>query len=90
LKLSYSIQVPILMLCAKYQEAGLCGSWEICDWNNFVTPTTSVQYAGDTITVLDWNTVTNWYINISTQIYWQGASSQHSGKWFLLTKRLHT
>ena len=26
LKLSYSIQVPILMLCAKYQEAGLCGS----------------------------------------------------------------
>jgi hypothetical protein len=26
LKLSYTIQFSILMLCAKYQEAGLCGS----------------------------------------------------------------
>ena len=25
-KLSYTIQFSILMLCAKYQEAGLCGS----------------------------------------------------------------
>jgi hypothetical protein len=33
LKLSYTIQFSILMLCAKYQEAGLCGSWEICDRN---------------------------------------------------------
>ena len=30
-KLRYTIQVSILMLCAKYQEAGLCGSWEKCD-----------------------------------------------------------
>ena len=29
----------ILMLCAKYQEAGLCGYREKCD-RNFVTPTT--------------------------------------------------
>jgi hypothetical protein len=26
LKLPYTIQFSILMLCAKYQEAGLCGS----------------------------------------------------------------
>ena len=26
-----------VMLCAKYQEAGLCGSWEKCDRNCFVT-----------------------------------------------------
>ena len=25
-KLLYTIQLSILMLCAKYQEAGLCGS----------------------------------------------------------------
>ena len=25
-KLRYTIQLSILMLCAKYQEAGLCGS----------------------------------------------------------------
>ena len=25
--------LSILMLCAKYQEAGLCGSWEKCDRN---------------------------------------------------------
>ena len=40
-------------------------------------PQRSLCNAGDTITVLNWNTVTNWYINISTQTYWQGASSQH-------------
>jgi len=34
-KLSYTIQFSILMLCAKYQEAGLCGSWEKCDKNVF-------------------------------------------------------
>ena len=27
------------MLCAKYQEAGLCGSREKCDRNYLVTPT---------------------------------------------------
>ena len=27
----YTIQFSILMLCAKYQEAGLCGSREKCD-----------------------------------------------------------
>jgi len=32
-KLSYTIQFSILMLCAKYWEAGLCGSWEKCDRN---------------------------------------------------------
>ena len=32
-KLRYTIQFSILMLCAKYQEAGLCGSWEKCDRN---------------------------------------------------------
>ena len=32
-KLCYTIQLSILMLCAKYQEAGLCGSWEKCDRN---------------------------------------------------------
>ena len=25
------------MLCAKYQEAGLCGSWEKCDRNYLVS-----------------------------------------------------
>jgi len=30
-KLSYTIQFSILMLCAKYKEAGLCGSWEKCN-----------------------------------------------------------
>ena len=55
-KLSYTIQFSILMLCAKYQEAGLCGSWEKCDRNYFVTPTTMdsdpymlpLRNAGDT------------------------------------------
>ena len=32
-KLSYTIQFFILMLCAKYQETGLCGSSEKCDRN---------------------------------------------------------
>ena len=36
-KLRYSIQFSILMLCAKYQEAGLCGSWEKCDRNYLVS-----------------------------------------------------
>ena len=31
------------MLCAKYQEAGLCGSREKCDRNFFVTPTPTTQ-----------------------------------------------
>ena len=56
-KLSYTIQCSILMLCAKYQEDGLCGSWEKCDRNYFVTPTTTdsdpymspLRNAGDTI-----------------------------------------
>ena len=29
----YAIQFSILMLCAKYQKAGLCGSREKCDRN---------------------------------------------------------
>ena len=33
----YTIQVSILMLCAKYQEAGLCGSREKCDRNYLVS-----------------------------------------------------
>ena len=32
-KMRYTIQFSILMLCYKYQEAGLCGSREICDRN---------------------------------------------------------
>ena len=32
-KLRYTIQFSILMLCAKYHEAGLCGSRENCDRN---------------------------------------------------------
>ena len=32
-KLRNTIQFSILMLCAKYQEAGLCGSREKCDRN---------------------------------------------------------
>ena len=32
-KLSYTIQFSIQMLCAKYQKAGLHGSWEKCDRN---------------------------------------------------------
>ena len=35
-KLRYTIQFSILMLCAKYQEAGLCGSREKCDRNYLV------------------------------------------------------
>ena len=30
-KMHYTIQLSILMLCAKYQEAGLCGFREKCD-----------------------------------------------------------
>ena len=44
------------MLCAKYQETGLCGTWEKCDRNYFVTPTPvsdpymlPLRNAGDTI-----------------------------------------
>ena len=33
----YMIQLSILMLCAKYQEAGLCGSREKCDRNYLVS-----------------------------------------------------
>ena len=33
LKLSYTVHFSILMLCAKYQEAVLYGSWEKCDRN---------------------------------------------------------
>ena len=33
----YTIQFSILMLCAKYQEAGLCGSREKCDRNYLVS-----------------------------------------------------
>ena len=36
-KLHYTIQFSILMLCAKYQEAGLCGSREKCDRNYLVS-----------------------------------------------------
>ena len=36
-KLRYTIQFSILMLCAKYQEAGLCGSREKCDINYLVS-----------------------------------------------------
>ena len=32
-KMRYTIQFSILMLCAKYQEASLCGSREKCDRN---------------------------------------------------------
>ena len=35
--LRYTIQFPILMLCAKYQEAGLSGSREKCDRNYLVS-----------------------------------------------------
>ena len=42
-KLRYTIQFSILMLCAKYQEAGLCGSWEKCDRNYLVTKFVYVQ-----------------------------------------------
>ena len=33
----YTIQDSILMLCAKYQEAGLCGSRVKCDKKYFVS-----------------------------------------------------
>ena len=36
-KLRYPIQFSILMLCAKYQKAGLCGSREKCDRNYLVS-----------------------------------------------------
>ena len=36
-KLRYTIQFSILMLCAKYQEAGLCGSREKYDRNYLVS-----------------------------------------------------
>ena len=36
-KLRYTIQFSILMLCDKYQEAGLCGSRKKCDRNYLVS-----------------------------------------------------
>ena len=36
-KMRYTIQFSILMLCAKYQEAGLCGCREKCDRNYLVS-----------------------------------------------------
>ena len=36
-KLRYTIQFSILMICAKYHEAGLCGSREKCDRNYLVS-----------------------------------------------------
>ena len=36
-KLCYTIQFSILVPCAKYQEAGLCGSREKCDRNYLVS-----------------------------------------------------
>ena len=36
-KLHYTIQFSILVLCAKYQEAGLCDSREKCDRNYLVS-----------------------------------------------------
>ena len=33
----YTIQFSILMLCAKYKEAGLCASPEKCDRNYLVS-----------------------------------------------------
>ena len=36
-KMHYTIQFSILILCAKYQEAGLCGSREKCDRNYLVS-----------------------------------------------------
>ena len=36
-KMRYTIQFSILMLCAKYQEGGLCGSREKCDRNDLVS-----------------------------------------------------
>ena len=61
-KLRYTIQFSILMLCAKYQKAGLCGSREKCDriflWRRRRRKTTDsdsymsppLKRAGDTIT----------------------------------------
>ena len=42
-KLRYTIQFSILMLCAKYQEAGMCGSREKCDRNYLVSKFAYVQ-----------------------------------------------
>ena len=36
-KMRPTIQFSILMLCGKYQEAGLCGSREKCDRNYLVS-----------------------------------------------------
>ena len=36
-KMRYTIQFSILMFCAKYQEAGLCGSRNKCDKNYLVS-----------------------------------------------------
>ena len=36
-KMRYRIQFSILMLCAKYQKAGLCGSRKKCDRNYLVS-----------------------------------------------------
>ena len=42
-ELRYTIQFCILMLCAKYQEAGLSGSKEKCDRNYLVSKFAYVQ-----------------------------------------------
>ena len=42
-KLRNTIQFSILMLCARYQEAGLCGSREKCDRNYLVSKFTYVH-----------------------------------------------
>ena len=42
-KMCYTIQFSILMLCAKYQEAGFCSSREKCDRNYLVSKFAYVQ-----------------------------------------------
>ena len=44
-EMRYTIQFSVLMLCAKYQEAGLCGSWEKCDRNYLVSKFAFPQYS---------------------------------------------
>ena len=47
-KMHYTIQFSILMLCAKYQEAGLCGSREKCDTDSDPYMSPPLKRAGDT------------------------------------------
>ena len=42
----YTIQFSILMFCAKYQEAGLCGSREKCD-RNYLSHQTGIEHAAN-------------------------------------------